>query len=344
VTGATGVVGTEVVRLLAGQPDVDLVAVSRRGDAGSGVHAWRIGTIPPAEWPRGRFDVVVHAAANTRWNQRPGDAWSANVATTEAVLDLIDRDTHLVHVSTAFAVGLRDDVASPDLADYRNTYEWSKAAAERLVEGHERRTIVRLPLVIGRRHDGLVARFNGLYTLVRALVSGRAPAFVAEPDAKLEMVPTDDAAAAIVVAVDGEPADNPVVLGCGDAALEASEVLEATYRSLNRWRTAHGVPELDPPPLLSTARWERFFLPFARETMSNRQYRAVELLSEFMPYVSLDAPVNVTHVVAPVGEAIARSITYWADTNPRAARAVPQPWVAGDSGPDRPDGLDRIPA
>jgi nucleoside-diphosphate-sugar epimerase len=273
--------------------------------------------------------VIVHTAADTRWNQPPAEAWAANVDATAAVLALADRATHVIHVSTAFAVGLRGDTSSDRLADYRNTYEWSKAGAERLVARHARHTIVRPPLIIGRRSDGYVERFSGLYVLTRAWVAGLAPAIVGEPGSVVEIVPVDDVAAAVVAAIDAGPARDPIVLGAGPCALTTADVVAATTGAVNGWRQQHGACRLPDPPIISASRWERFFLPLARTTLSERQLRTVDLLGEFIPYLSMSRPPRPTALVPGVRAALGRAVRYWARTNPHAALAEPRPWTDG---------------
>ncbi|WUI01733.1 SDR family oxidoreductase [Spirillospora sp. NBC_00431] len=331
LTGATGVLGSELLGALRRRRGIDVVAVSRRGAPSDGVLGWRIGAEPPPdELPR-RFDAIVHAAATTRWNQEPEEAWAGNVRSTEAVLDLAGGDTHLVHVSTAFAIGLRGDTSSTLLSDYRNSYEWSKAAAERVVAEHPRCTVVRPPLIIGRRSDGHIARFSGLYTFARACMSGLAPALVGEPKGTVEMVPVDDVADAVLAALDAGPAAGPaepVVLGTGTAALTTEELVEGAFGALNAWRARHGAAPVSPPPIISAERWERFLLPFARTELTGRQLRIIELLSEFVPYVSMAEAPEPTVLLPAVHDCLATSFGFWAGANPRAALAEPRPWAA----------------
>src|SRR5205823_1818108 len=131
-----------------------------------------LGNGGPPDGLAGEWDAIVHTAADTRWTQSYDEAFRANVATVAALEPLVSRSTHVIHVSTAYAVGLRADVSSEDASDYRNAYEWSKAHAERLAKRlFERVTIVRPPLIIGRRSDGRAARFAGMYTILRGIAS-----------------------------------------------------------------------------------------------------------------------------------------------------------------------------
>lgn len=345
VTGATGVVGTELVTQLRTAGDaagrsIEVIGCSSRGD-GAGVVAWRLGGGEPCPATlRGPWDAIVHCAASTRWNGIAADSWRANVVATEEVLALADPGTHVIHVSTAYATGLRGDVSSEDREDYRNTYEWSKAAAERVVGAHRDGpvSIVRPPLVIGRSTDGAVARFNGMYTLTRAMLTGLAPAVVGHEDARVEIVAVDHVAALLVRLVLGGPEGGatPHVLGAGADAIRLDALIAQVYRTLNGVRAELGEPGLDAPPIVDPDRWDRLYLPFLADELSATQWRIVDLLTEFRPYLSMREPLAVTEVVPPTAPVVDRAIRHWLATRPAFARTAPRPWVAaGDAAVSR---------
>ncbi|MYU65353.1 SDR family oxidoreductase, partial [Streptomyces sp. SID69] len=66
------------------------------------------------------------------WTMTRAEALAANVEPLRAVLALAGRDTHLVHVSTAYVAGERA-AAGTGFDGYRNGYEWSKAVCEEVV-------------------------------------------------------------------------------------------------------------------------------------------------------------------------------------------------------------------
>ncbi|WP_019633397.1 NAD-dependent epimerase/dehydratase family protein [Actinomadura atramentaria] len=334
VTGATGLVGFEVADRLRGRPGVAVTATSRRpGTAPPDAVPWTIGGEPrPARLDR-HWDVIVHTAADVRWTMTPEQAHRANVATVAALRPLISADTHLVHVSTAYAGGLRGDVSSDDPADYRNTYEWSKAGAERLVrELPGPVTVVRPPLIVGRRADGRAARFAGMYTILRGIAAGSVPVLAAEPDALVDVVPVDDLGDLLVETAlrppDGGTA--PVVLAGGDRAPSVRAAVEAMLDGLNAWRAERGIERLVAPRVVPPESWHRFFLPFAREHLTARQNRMIDLLRVFEPYFSLTGPLVPTRRVTGVEDCVRASAAYWADRNPRLASLRPRPWRGAD--------------
>lgn len=248
VTGATGVVGSEIVEQ-ARAAGWKVAACSARG-APDAV-AWRMAVEPTPGDLRGPWGVVVHAAARPRWNLTVDDAVRGNVAPVAALESVVGPATHVIHMSTAFAVGLRGSTESCDLADYRNTYEWSKAAAERSATARYGATIVRPPLVIGRRSDGAVSKFSGLYSLLHAAVTGLLPALVGEPDAPVEIVSSCDIARCVLQLAATGPAQTPVVLGGGAAALPVKSLSELLYLALNSWRVVRGCEALNMPSVIT---------------------------------------------------------------------------------------------
>lgn len=327
VTGATGLVGREVVEMLELDARVEVVGASRRGDAGT--VAWDMSVEPPPSILKRRWDAVVNAAANTRWTMSQEEARGANVASVLALEPLVSERTHVVHVSTAYALGLRGNVDSSDPGDYRNTYEWSKAQAERVVrETYLRATIVRPPLIVGRRSDGRAARFSGMYTLVRGITLGTVPAIVAGQDARLDAIPVDDLARLLVDLAVGETSRGSEVrtIAAGMHAPTVAQAVQSIVGSLNGWRRKQGLDPIERPPLIGPDSWERFFRPFVLDHLSPRQRRILDLLQSFEPYLAISDPLRPDHLVMDILPCLGISTNYWAETNRRIAGLTPSPW------------------
>lgn len=329
VTGATGLVGSEVVGHLR-EGDAEVVGVSRRGAPHDpDVIAWDMSGEPAPVPLHRRWDVIVNAAANTRWTMSEEEATAANVASVLALEPLVGAETRVVHVSTAYAVGLRGDVESADPADYRNTYEWSKAHAERVArDAFPRLTVVRPPLIVGRRSDGRAARFAGMYTLIRGLTIGTVPAVVADPEARFDAIPVDDLCRLLVeLATGGARADEAVLtIAAGETAPRVEEAIAGIVGSLNEWRQARGHEPLACPPLIEPERWRRFHRPFAQQHLSPRQLLIMELLESFEPYLALAEPLRPDLEVGEVLPCLRTSTIYWAGANPRVAALAPRAW------------------
>lgn len=336
LTGATGVIGTELVQRLheLGLPgagrDHTLVRVARRA-ADAAVLPWRIGAEPPPAALAGHWDVIVHAAASTRWTLGRDEAVAANIDPLRAVLALADRDTHVVQVSTAYVGGVRnpEDLRGEEFEGYRNGYEWSKARCEEVARSLHPGplTLVRPPLVVGRRGSGEIARFSGPYTLLQALVSGMAAVVVGDPAGYAEISPVDEVAAVLAAAVLGPPPEQPrtEVLAGGRGSLTLAELLDVVCTTLNECRAAQGVDPIEQPPLVPGESWDRFYRPFADQYLSPIQSQAVKLLAMFQSYTSMSEPFEPTWTVQDPAAVMAASVRYWAARKPRLALARPSP-------------------
>ncbi|MFI9271288.1 SDR family oxidoreductase [Kitasatospora sp. NPDC052896] len=333
VTGATGVVGVELVDQLSGPDGGPSVVRTARRPTDPALVSWRIGHEPPPAELSGHWDVIVHAAASTRWTLSRSEAVAANIEPLRAVLALADTDTHLVQVSTAYVGGARnpEDLRGEEFAGYRNGYEWSKAVCEEIVREEHRGplTVVRPPLIVGRRTDGGISRFSGPYTLLQALVSGLAAVVVGDPGGRAEISPVDQVAAVIAGAVRGTPPSSPrtEVIAGGQRSLRLDTLLDVACRTINECRAAHGAAPIERPPIVPVDGWNRFFLPLAERYLSPLQTQAVKLLAMFQSYTSMGEPFEPTHAVADPAAVMAGAVRYWAARRPRLALARPTPWT-----------------
>lgn len=232
LTGATGFVGGEVLaRIVAAGGDEPVLALVRGRDqaeadrrlagvlAGLGIPAARsrlravageltaagLGAAPGA---LDGVTEIVHCAASVSWGLSLPDARAINVEGTRRVLEVAERAPalrRLVHVSTAYVAGRHtgrfgeDDLWTGQA--FRNTYEQSKAEAEQLV--HDRAAdlpyvVVRPSIVMGDSATGWTPVFNVLYWPLRAFGRGLLPAIPASPEARVDVVPVDYVADAIV--------------------------------------------------------------------------------------------------------------------------------------------------
>ncbi|MGW2638570.1 SDR family oxidoreductase [Streptomyces sp. NPDC001348] len=222
-----------------------------------------------------------------------------------------------MHVSTAYVGGVRapEDLRGAEFEGYRNGYEWSKAVCEDIVATEHRGpvTIVRPPLVVGRREDGCIARFSGPYSLFPALVSGLAAVVVGDPDGYAEISPVDEVAE---------------VIAAGQDSLRLDALVDITCDTLNAFRAEHGVEPIAKPPMVSTESWNRFFLPLAEQWLSPVQQQAVKLLAMFQSYTSMSEPFQPTRPVADPGGVMAASVRGLRNIHVRSCAKPSRPRLA----------------
>jgi len=197
-------------------------------------------------------DRVVHCAASISFEEPLSRARAVNLDGLSRVLELageIEGLRRMVHVSTAFVGGRREGTFSErdlDLsADFRNTYEQSKAEGEWLIASTPELPVVvaRPSMVVGHSAGGWTPVFNNVYWPIRAFERGLFRTIPTDPGALIDIVPVDYVAAAIVALCEADAVTGTYALVAGDRALSAAELLQ-------RLVTGDAAPS--PPVPLST--------------------------------------------------------------------------------------------
>lgn len=222
VTGATGNLGSSLMRALADEPRVDsVVAIARRspGSLPDGV-AWRPADVSEDDL-RPIFegaDVVVHLAWLIQPSRDVGRLWDVNVRGTAAVLAAAAdaRVGSVIHASSVGAYspgpsdGSRVDETWPTHGIGTSSYSRAKAYTERLLDAfeatHPSIRVVRLrPALIFKSEAAPRVRriFLGPLFPRSALHRGRLPVLPRVPGLQIQAVHTDDVAEAFRLAVVG---------------------------------------------------------------------------------------------------------------------------------------------
>ena len=193
-----------LVSVVAGPPEAGRASL-RQGD----IRAADLGLAGDADPLLADCDVVVHCAADTRLAGH-GHA-AVNVGGTRnlvALLAAMPSPPGLVHVGTAYVCGTRSGriAEAPCGAIGTNSYETSKAEAERVVAASGVGAVIARPsIVVGRWHDGAIARFENIYGLIKLVGEGRIRALPVAPGATLDLVPIDHVVGGLVDLVEHFP-------------------------------------------------------------------------------------------------------------------------------------------
>lgn len=224
ITGATGNVGTAVLRRLAADGGHDLVGVARRVPDGPTVAGGREVTWHAVDLSEetARLDDVVagaDAVVHLAWGFQPTHDVAylerLGVGGTGRVLDaVLDADVpHLVHLSSLGAYSPRSDDTPVDeswpTGGVRTSpYSRHKVAAERLLDAAEGSgtTITRLrPGIVGQRAAGSALLRYGVPGPVPARVLGLLPILPLDRRLRTSMVHADDVADAVARTLDRRP-------------------------------------------------------------------------------------------------------------------------------------------
>ncbi len=145
--------------------------------------------LPPLAWTRlaGRVREIFHCAASVEFDLPLERAYRINVEGVRQLVSLAcgagTRFRRFHHVSTAYVSGVgggRVDAnhLPPDRAScFRNSYEHSKARAERFLREQSRIpvTIYRPSIIAGDTETGRTDNWNVLYVPMRQILAGRLP-------------------------------------------------------------------------------------------------------------------------------------------------------------------------
>ena len=217
VTGATGNIGTAVLRRLTAMPDVEVVGVARRRpDDSLGAARWveaDLSVDACAAHLHDAFtdaDAVVHLAWGFQPSHRLDYLEELGVGGTRRVLRATARagTPHLVHMSSVGAYSpKRDDhpvdETWPTDGVPSSPYSRHKAAAERLLDDHESTgggpRVARLrPGIVGQRAAGSALLRYGVPGYIPARALALLPVLPLDRRLRVPVVHADDVADAVV--------------------------------------------------------------------------------------------------------------------------------------------------
>lgn len=273
--------------------------------------------------------VGVHLAADVSWDKSCEEMQQLNVQGTQNFARLLlaaSTRPHMVYVSTAYT-------QTHDW-DYRNGYEESKAMAERsLREGfgaHLPISTFSCSLVVGDSRTGEIARFNGLYPLIKFLATFNPPFLVGNKDGLLDIVPVDWVVAelhAMVLRCAAGDTPRECVASAGSQRVRYETAVRLIEERIAHARRRHGLPALAPVPILRDRQWgflKRALAAWQPPGISRSDFRYFErLLRVYGIYASSDRVRPPLHVREPSPDPLGflpGVVDHWIACHPRAVR------------------------
>ena len=219
VTGATGLLGTEVVAQLLEttssliyvlvRAESEEIAESRLralwwgDDTLTGAIGKRVRTITgditsPLESQHMDITHVIHCAAETGLQKSHEELWKINVDGTRHVVRMAEQLPQLqrfTYVSTAYVAGTQTGRISEDApltASFYSQYEQSKAEAEKIVRASSLPYIICRPgMIVGNSKTGRTRNFNTIYYVLKLMLQGKLRVLPVSSHQTVNMIPVD---------------------------------------------------------------------------------------------------------------------------------------------------------
>ena len=318
VTGASGFVGSAVLRALGGR-GLKLRALARASSPRTNLEGQEceiaIGDMTdPASMGRALEGVrwLFHVAADYRlWAPDPGEILRANTLGTRVVMEAalaagVERIVYTSSVATlraGDAASLVDETAPLDDGEAIGVYKQSKVAAERVVEALVAQR--GLPAVIVNPSTP-IGPFDMKPTptgrLVVEAARGRMPAFV---DTGLNLVHVDDVAAGHLLAMEKGRIGERYILGGQNASLR--QMLAVIAGLTGRRAPTLSLPRAPLWPLALAAEALAAFT--GREPFVTRD--ALKMASHYMFFTSAKAERELGYSARPYEEALADALAWF---------------------------------
>lgn len=229
ITGATGLLGTEVVARLLATTDSTIYVLVRAGSETEAAHRlqalwWEdkalytaigkqvvpvIGDITEDQSLKhlpSNITHIIHCAAETGLQKSKDELWRINVEGTRHIVQLAKGLSHLqrfMYVSTAYVAGTQSGLImeqSPLTTQFYSLYEESKAEAERIVRASELPfSVCRPGMIVGNSHTGRTRNFNTVYYVLKLMLQGKLRCLPVSPDQTVNVIPVDDVASRVVI-------------------------------------------------------------------------------------------------------------------------------------------------
>lgn len=305
VAGATGMIGQALVPLLARRNDVGAIfalthaceymgssckVTAVRGDVTAGP---ALGITPESSREiLDRTNVIVHAAANTRFSASLDEARTVNLEGTQNLLAFASHCRRLkafAALSTVHVAGKRTGtICEEDLehtSGFVNSYEQSKYEAELLLRESMSTlpiSVLRLSTVLGST-TGEVRRMAAIHQALRLYYNSLAPMIPGKQDSLVDLIAVDYAAGAVEhFAVEDFLAGRTFHICGGENALTLARLLELTREAFLRYRPSWRKRAIEMPAIVDLPTFE-LFARSVEEVGDNILRSSVAIIKHFVP-------------------------------------------------------------
>jgi len=309
VTGATGMIGQALVPLLARRNDVGAIfalthtskylgssckVTPVRGDVTAGP---ALGITPESSREiLDRTNVIVHAAANTRFSASLDEARAVNLEGTKNLLAFASHCPRLkafASLSTVHVAGKRTGtICEEDLdhtAGFVNSYEQSKYETELLLResmGALPISVLRLSTVLGSSTTGEVGRMAAIHHALRLYYNSLAPMIPGKPDSVVDLIAVEYAAVAVEhFAAEYFQAGRTFHICGGENALTLARLLELTREAFLRYRPSWRKRAIEMPAIVDLPTFE-LFARSVEEVGDNILRSSVAIIKHFVPQLA----------------------------------------------------------
>jgi len=294
LTGATGAVGSDLLRSLVQRDGVRLNVLVRHsdrspadrikallGDTGLaasltvlegdicagprlGMHDLAVASL------RRETTHIIHCAGSTSFTLDLADARATNVQGSRNVLEFARGCNALecgAFLSTVYVSGKRcGDFSEFDFGDaglgFVNTYEESKAEMEAVIQSAMKELpliLVRLSTLVGDSTTGRVNQFNTVHHAIRLLYSGLAPMIPGDPNEPVDFVSSDFVAAAALHLVEHAPRPGVYHLAAGkESSNTLGDIIDETMAALASFRPQWRKRAVERPLIVDLDTYELF--------------------------------------------------------------------------------------
>ena len=280
VTGGSGLLGAEILRLLGGARIFALVRREEQAD-----QFRRLGVRPVlGDLTRERLGMsdrdyqdiiasateIIHAAADIRFDLTLEEARAVNLFGVQEIVDLAfscRKLQKLLHVSSVYVNGYRQGVFAettvPPGQRFVNFYQQSKYEAEGLILEAMHRipaAIYRLSLVIADSAQGHVSQFNYFHHLLRWLPGSQLPVIPGDPEVIVDLISNDWVAKTLVHLFSNRFAAGSIRHLCAgpDISMCLAEAMERVCGVMESHPSNRIGRRIQIPRLVSLAEYNRF--------------------------------------------------------------------------------------